>query len=183
MREQAGEPSLDWRLTMRQGEGGERTQTCIPEEPALLSGDDQGLPVMSPRKFASKVANMAPECETALSELAPLIQDIINCPEATFSYDILSGALLWSDELPDFRLLRKVPHWTILRFVLRFRMTLILGQPDEDMREYWDKAQQLFPQWPGFSVDRRSPELLLIARAMEADSNKALEAEIREWAD
>jgi hypothetical protein len=139
--------------------------------------------MMSPRSFASKDANVNPECETALSELASLMQNTIRCHEAAFTYDILSGALLWSDELPDFRLLRKVPHWSILRFVLRFRMTLILGQPDEELREYWDKARQLFPQWPGFSVDRRSPELHLIARAMEADANKALEAEIREWAD
>ena len=69
---------------------------------------------------------------------------------------MLSDALIWSDEFLDFAALRLVPGWEVIRFVFYFRTTLILGDPDENMREHWDEALRLFPEWPGFapSVDQ-----------------------------
>lgn len=65
----------------------------------------------------------------------------------------MSDALLWSDELPD------VPSvgfakLSILRVLLRYRTTLLLGEPDDSLREYWELAKRLFPSWSGFAPER-----------------------------
>ncbi len=81
---------------------------------------------------------------------------------------MMSDALIWSDEFPDFAALRLVPGWEVIRFVFYFRTTLILGEPDENMREYWDEALRLFPDWPGFVPERRSRALQAVFRQKSA---------------
>ena len=102
---------------------------------------------------------MTPMEATALSGIAALMRNLVRSPRATFSYDMLSDALIWSDEFPKPGVLAQVPGWDVIRFVLHFRTTLILGEPYEEYREYWDEALRLFPEWPGFAPERRSSEL------------------------
>jgi hypothetical protein len=105
---------------------------------------------------------------TALSGIDPLMRELAQNPRATSYYELLSDALIWSDEFPDFAALRLVPGWEVIRFVFYFRTTVILGEPDENMREYWNEALQLFPDWPGFAPERQSTALHAVFRQKSA---------------
>ena len=117
---------------------------------------------------------------TALSGIAPLMRDLVQDPRATCTYEVMSGALVWSDEFPELRALARVRGWSIIRVVLRFRTELILGEPNEQYREYWDEALRLFPEWPGFAPERRFPELREVFREKSAASNAELDEIERE---
>jgi hypothetical protein len=78
-------------------------------------------------------------------------------PEASVFYELMSDALVWSDEIPDLDT-GGAGEFHCLRFVFRYRTTLIIGRPDERFRCHWDEANRLFPEWPGFDARRRSPE-------------------------
>ena len=116
----------------------------------------------------------------ALSGIAPLMRALAQDPRATCNYDVMSGALVWSDEFPAFRDLARIKGWSIIRVVLRFRTELILGKPDEQFREFWDTAMRLFPEWPGFAPERQSPELREIYRENSATSDAELDEIERE---
>ena len=79
-------------------------------------------------------------------------------PEAALFYELMSDALVWNDEIPDLQT-GDVRDFHCLRFVFRYRTTLMLGQPDERFRRVWDEAYKLFPDWPGFDPRRQSPAL------------------------
>lgn len=123
---------------------------------------------------------MTPFAATALSGIAPLMRELVRDPEAKCGYELLSDALVWSDEWPKFAVLRQVPGWEVVRFVLHFRTTLILGDPDEEYREYWDAALRLFPDWPGFLPERRSRTLEAVYRDKNAPANAELDEIERE---
>jgi hypothetical protein len=133
----------------------------------------------SPEKFPGKL--YWDQCEIGLSYIAPLMDRLIPSPESTFTYDLLSGGILWPDEFPDFRVLRTVRNWGVVRFLLRFRTTLILGHPDEELRPCWDRGQELFPSWPGFDPHRRSTSLRPAVLEIEAAAHERLEEELRQF--
>ena len=126
----------------------------------------------------------------ALARIAPLMRDLIPSPLATVSYDVMSDSLIWSDEIPDIRILSKVEGWGILRFVLHYRTTgLILGDlsPEqfvgltpEQYRDLWDEAGRLFPGWPGFAPERCSPDHRLAYYFLSAPSKRELDEIWRE---
>jgi hypothetical protein len=93
-----------------------------------------------------------------LREIAPFLQVLRPSPGAVLSYELLSDSLVWSDEIPELEGKADRPFWP-LRYVLRFRTSLIVGAPDEPYREYWEEAQRLFPDWPGFDARRQAPDL------------------------
>lgn len=78
--------------------------------------------------------------------------------DAAVGYDLLSDSLLWSDEMPELGDHRPRDFWC-LRPVLRYRTTLILGDPDTDFEEYWSAAQIHFPRWAGFQLSRCTKDL------------------------
>jgi hypothetical protein len=73
---------------------------------------------------------------------------------AVLRYDPLAGAVYWSDELPK-RL--DAEEQNIIRAILRYRTTLILGASDEELEPYWEAGQHCFPGWIGFSAVRVAP--------------------------
>jgi len=79
-------------------------------------------------------------------------------PTAAVFYELMSDALVWDDEIPDLNA-GGAGEFHCLRFIFRYRTTLILDRPDERFRGHWDEAGRLFPAWPGFDAARRSPEL------------------------
>ncbi len=97
--------------------------------------------------------------ETDFRRLAEMLNQLRPDPNARLNYELFSGALVWSDELPlpkeheafDLNL-------SCFRGVLRYRTTLILGAPEEKFRPSWEKAKALCPNWPGFLADRQRPD-------------------------
>lgn len=112
----------------------------------------------------------------ALSNLAPLLEALPFDPSAALGYDMLAGGVVWSDELPEFDVVCRVHQWDTIRYVLRYRTTLILGEPEEAFREYWDEARRQFPRWPGFDERRLSVDVRDAVLARE----KAAGAELDE---
>jgi hypothetical protein len=80
-------------------------------------------------------------------------------PSAEVGYDLMSGALIWSDENISGL---TVEEMGCLRVILRYRTSVIVGQPDQRFRGLWDKLQAKYPEWVGFSTNRcQASETLL----------------------
>jgi hypothetical protein len=88
-------------------------------------------------------------------------------------YEIMSGALIWSDETNS-----KTPVEVIwaLRFVVAYRTSLMLNKPREELKPMWDHALSLFPKWVGFRPERRraTPKLLQVYRSGDVGLRKCL---------
>jgi hypothetical protein len=91
-------------------------------------------------------------------EIADAMRQLKPDAGAVLFYELMSDALAWSDEIPEMES-QQVRAFRPLRFLLRYRTSLILGQPDQRYQEYWDEALTLFPEWPGFEPRRRAAEL------------------------
>lgn len=96
------------------------------------------------------------ERQQALLAIAPVLNRLAVDPNARVQYELMSDALIWSDELPP--LDEKGVDFACIRAVFRFRTTLMLGKPDERYRSDWDLLASLCPQWPGFLPERRAPD-------------------------
>jgi hypothetical protein len=72
---------------------------------------------------------------------------------APMRYDLMSDAILWEDELPA----PPLGDALVLRLLLRYRTSVLLHQPDAQLEAYWDRGRMLFPDWPGFKLDRNTP--------------------------
>ncbi len=70
-------------------------------------------------------------------------------------YHLLADAIYWSDEIPE----RDVSDFSenCMRFVIRYRTTLILGEPDPKWEPYYEEAKRQFPKWIGFQKKRNRP--------------------------
>jgi len=90
-----------------------------------------------------------------LHDIAPKLNQLTADPDARVYFEWMSGGLVWSDELPPIK--ERVPGESqCLRGIWRYRSSLIMGNPAEKCRPWWEKAQELFPNWPGFLPERRS---------------------------
>lgn len=67
-------------------------------------------------------------------------------------YDMLSDAIVWSDELPG----GSSEKWWQIRLVLNHRTCLLLSRPSAH-GHLWEAAQKSFPEWVGFSDSRCRP--------------------------
>ena len=73
-------------------------------------------------------------------------------PESRVFYEVLSGSLVWPDELP-----KAAPmSLDCLRFVLNYRTGLQIGEPRPAFEVFWNEAIRCFPNWIGFSPERMS---------------------------
>ena len=86
-----------------------------------------------------------------LSDIARHMESLSKIDDARVRYELLSGSLVWSDELP-----RDVDT-DCIRFVLRYRTSLILSEPCPEYEALWNEARRQFPQWIGFSPERMAP--------------------------
>lgn len=80
-------------------------------------------------------------------------------PAATAKYEIMSGALIWSDETNT-----ATPVYVIwaLRQLFAYRTHLMLENAEPD-NAFWNKCVALFPKWVGFfpkGESRPQPSLL-----------------------
>jgi len=74
-------------------------------------------------------------------------------PTATLGYDVLADGLIWSDEYPA-SLPGRSKDFECVRILLRYRTSLLFGEPDEFFQRYWELAMRLFPRWAGFEPSR-----------------------------
>ncbi|CAN0340419.1 unnamed protein product, partial [Ectocarpus sp. 4 AP-2014] len=88
-------------------------------------------------------------------------------------YEIMSGALIWKDETSQDTPVEVV--WA-LRTLWAYRTSLMLDAPRTELTKYWDSALSLFPEWVGFSPERRkaTPRLLHIHRQGSVSLKKCL---------
>lgn len=96
---------------------------------------------------------------TALENQAAHLNSICAAdPNAVVCYDVLSDALIWSDETNESTSI-EVIH--ALRQLRHYRTHVMLKniEPDNDV---WRGCYSLFPDWVGFQRERRipTPELL-----------------------
>jgi hypothetical protein len=89
--------------------------------------------------------------EDYLDNLASKLRTLKRDISAKVFYDLMSGALVWTDE--------KVTGLTVeeigcLRAVFRFRTGIITNEPDERFRVLWDKLRAKYPDWIGFDPSR-----------------------------
>ncbi len=70
--------------------------------------------------------------------------------DAVITYSIVCDALVWSDEMPS----EPFGDDSILRYLFLFRTSVITGNENQDLRQFWDVATGVFPNWPGFSDER-----------------------------
>jgi hypothetical protein len=104
-----------------------------------------------------------------LKGIAGLMRELTRSPEAKMFYELLSDSLIWTDEIPEVST-EQVGGLRSLRFVFRYRTSLMLGKPEERFRPFWDEALSLFPAWPGFDADRQLPELRTSYESFRAEA-------------
>ena len=91
-------------------------------------------------------------------------------PFATAKYEVMSGALIWSDETNS-----DTPVYVIwaLRQLFAYRTRLMIDDAEPD-NPFWDQCLTLFPNWIGFLPARRKPTQELLAEYRRGDvSTKA----------
>ena len=75
--------------------------------------------------------------------------------DATRRYEILSGGFYWTDErifeVAD--ICMDSESWAF-RYVLRYRASIIGGEPRAELRAPWDQLRKECQEWPGFRPER-----------------------------
>lgn len=89
-----------------------------------------------------------------LDQIAEVMNQLWAASSSDPRYDIMSDGLFWDDELPPRSQRKPARVFQMLRFVFRYRTSLILGVPDKRFEEVWDYASSLFPGWVGFNPSR-----------------------------
>jgi hypothetical protein len=95
-------------------------------------------------------------------------------PNARLSYDLLSGGLIWSDEVPN----EPIGDMLMFRYLLKWRTDIILEKVHPDVWQYWSAAKSAFPKWPGFAPCRCTPnsELLDEFAQLSREGNASIDA-------
>jgi|SRR5579875_459617 hypothetical protein len=89
----------------------------------------------------------------ALKGLAQKMTSMRLSKSPTLNYHTLADAIYWSDEIPR-RL--SAEEDDALRALLRFRTSLILSEPEERLKCFWEVGKEFFPTWIGFAEERVS---------------------------
>jgi hypothetical protein len=110
-----------------------------------------------------------------LADIAHLMRALQRSSDAKMFYELLSDSLVWTDEIPEVEA-SQVGGLRALRFVFRYRTSMMLGTPEARYRPYWDEAQSLFPDWPGFAADRRDASLRSAYESFRVEAIRDMEA-------
>jgi hypothetical protein len=91
-------------------------------------------------------------------------------PDATHSFEIMSGGFQWSDERLGEAALACIAcgSWAF-RYLMGYRASLIRGVPREGLRAAWEQLSQECPHWPGFRPERVSP---LLSAELDRESRR-----------
>ena len=84
------------------------------------------------------------------------LRSCVHDPDATRSYELISGSVSWSDEEYDiFFFIPEARQAAQALFV--YRTSLIEGRPREAFRYAWDEARLRAPEWIGLRPERCTP--------------------------
>ena len=106
-----------------------------------------------------------------------ILREAVWQPDATRSYDMMSGGFVWSDEpwRSAARECRKSDSWAF-RYVLGYRASLIRECPLEELAEPWLHLKAECPKFPGLRPARFSPNLRQELEAIHDQRMAELEA-------
>lgn len=116
-----------------------------------------------------------------LEYLAAKLDKLPVDPQARMGYDLFAGGLVWSDEKPDWdEIVEEQGIPTVVglgtfRVLLNHRQSLILGEPANRFHDWWERAKQLCPNWPGFLPWRQDSALADEARARSEASIRSFD--------
>lgn len=88
-----------------------------------------------------------------IQELSKKLESAKHITDAEYSWDVMSGGIVWNDERSDYT----TEELNLVRELWAFRSRRILGEPSENQQETWDSIMQLAPNWPGFRSERCKP--------------------------
>ena len=115
---------------------------------------------------------------TTFSDAAiAILNSMVVDPDATHSYEHLSGGFYWSDEFPP----TNSPDWDVVghdylyRFLIRIRRCITLGDDSVAATPLWQQVLTDAPNWPGLLPDRRSGRVVKRLRAAERLADRCLE--------
>lgn len=111
------------------------------------------------------------DIEKELETIAPLMNAQRRSRFARPRYHLLADALFWTDEIPEG--ISEVGE-DALRFILRYRTSLLMSNPQSEFELLWRTARNAFPEWAGFSLDRciQSEHLKAVFLRLQAKSMK-----------
>jgi hypothetical protein len=93
-------------------------------------------------------------------------------PGAQLGYELLSGALFWSDEhFAEFVAVCRAKNCAFGQYPFAYRTSLIENKPRIEMLFAWEELMHRCPSWIGFRPERvsPSPELVKFLRGCEND--------------
>lgn len=88
-----------------------------------------------------------------LEEIQTLLNSVVPRQNAAMRFHGGWDAVVWSDEVPS-------SLWDnqYLIYLLRYRTSVLLGEPMDAVRPLWEEAQQMFSSWAGFAWERCTPD-------------------------
>lgn len=119
---------------------------------------------------------MTQQLDDLLTSMTPILNKLSQQPDSTFEYQGVCDGLVWSDEVPDVSLSDQQEQ--VLRYLIQYRTSQIVGEPISDLMELWNQAGFAFPQWAGFADERCKPSAELSDHVFQA--RKKLEAFLEE---
>lgn len=86
-----------------------------------------------------------------INALAPCLNELERDDDAEVNYRIFIDAFVWSDEMPAESL---GDEELVFNYLLRYRTSLLIGQPIVELEPYWEAARLAWQGWPGLSPER-----------------------------
>lgn len=110
----------------------------------------------------------------SIDAIAERMNRLVKDDGAEPQYDLMSDALYWRDEIVPRAERRPIHVFHCLRYLFRYRTTLIIGSPDRRFEEIWNYARRRFPRWIGFSSERctKNAALTEIFTALKSESER-----------
>lgn len=107
---------------------------------------------------------MAQPTQSQIVSASKLLDAVQPKADTQASYDLLSDAIIWVDEVPKIEGPSEVRDaYSVLRPLWWHRTRLILEQEDDRYLRVWDAVRQHAPNWPGFMAERCRPDAELAA--------------------
>ncbi len=93
---------------------------------------------------------MSIDLNAEIDRLTPIMNSLRQRDGANYEYHLMSDAFIWDDEMSS----AEIEDDTALRYLLRFRTSMLIGKPIDALKPNWEYARSKWPNWAGFSSER-----------------------------